>query len=100
MKEIKLFFLVLLERTHEGSLSWGVWNLPWPNLEEVSMNLRLIFSNAFLLVWTRRDFLRVRTRFLGPMQHPLMLLSARSYSVLALFLINLPSFILNPSPIL
>lgn len=32
-----------------------VWNLPWPNLELVSMNLRLIFSSAHLLVCTSSD---------------------------------------------
>ncbi len=51
-------------------LSCGVWKRPWPNLELVSMNLSLIFSRAFLLVWTRRDLRRVSTRFLGPMQQP------------------------------
>ena len=54
----------------KAALSWGVWNLPWPNLELVSMNLRLIFSRALFLVWVRRDFLRVRVLFLGPMQQP------------------------------
>ena len=54
----------------KAALSWGVWNLPWPNLELVSMNFRLIFSRALFLVWVRRDFLRVRVRFLGPMQQP------------------------------
>ena len=37
-------------------LSLGVWNRPWPILELVSMNLSLICSKAFLLVWTKRDW--------------------------------------------
>merc|ERR1719400_2741205 len=60
----------------KAALSWGVWNLPCPNLELVSMNLRLIFSKALFLVWVRRDFLRVRVRFLGPMQQPLIMMKS------------------------
>merc|ERR1719397_1541811 len=73
---VALLLAVLLEGTHEGSLVLGVWNLPWPNLELVSMNLRLIFSRALFLVWVRRDFLKVRVRFLGPMQHPLIMMKS------------------------
>lgn len=32
-----------------------VWNRPWPCLEEVSMNFKVISSRAFLLIWGRRD---------------------------------------------
>lgn len=39
-----------------AALSAGVWNLPWPNLDEVSMNLRLIFSKAIRLVCTSNDW--------------------------------------------
>merc|ERR1712122_172221 len=45
----------------KAALSWGVWNLPWPNLE---------------LVCVRRDFLRVRVLFLGPMQQPLIMMKS------------------------
>lgn len=38
-----------------AALSAAVWKRPWPNLEDVSMNLSLIFSSAFLFVWTSRD---------------------------------------------
>ena len=54
----------------KAAFSAWVWNLPCPNLEVVSINLRLTTSMALFLVWVRRDFLRVRALFLGPMQHP------------------------------
>ena len=63
-------FLSFLRGPMKAALSWGVWKRPCPNLLLVSMNFRLIFSRARFLVWVSRDFLRVSTRFLGPMQHP------------------------------
>merc|ERR1712111_86957 len=44
-----------------------------PILELVSMNLSLTCSRAFLLVCTNKDLRRVNTRFLGPMQQPLIM---------------------------
>lgn len=35
--------------------SWSCWNRPCPNLEEVSMNFKVIFSRAFLLVCANND---------------------------------------------
>ena len=71
-EDYKVFysFLSFLRGPRKAAFSAWVWNLPWPNLEVVSMNLRLIFSRALFLVWVRRDFLRVRVLFLGPMQQP------------------------------
>jgi len=54
------------------AFSSAVWNLPCPNLEEVSMNLRVISSWAVLEVWANKDFLKIKTLFLGPTQHPLI----------------------------
>ena len=54
----------------KAAFSWWVWNLPWPNLEVVSMNLSCTFSRALFLVWVSRLLRRVRALFLGPMQQP------------------------------
>jgi len=35
--------------------SAGCWKRPWPNLDEVSMNLSSIFSKAARFVWTSKD---------------------------------------------
>lgn len=46
--------------------SWAVWKRPWPNLEVVSMNLSSMFSRAWRLWCTRRDWeKRVRCRVLA-----------------------------------
>merc|ERR1719228_964276 len=99
-------FLSFFRGPMNAALSCGVWKRPWPNLELVSMNFRDTFSMYLFLVWVRRDFLRVSTLFLCPMQAPLSMMkscftspewgnppmglmdvSARSDSVAALFLI-------------
>ena len=71
-EDYKVFysFLSFLRGPRKAAFSAWVWNLPWPNLEVVSMNLRLIFSSALFLVWVNRDLRRVRTLFLGPMVQP------------------------------
>lgn len=48
------------------AFSAAVWNRPWPNLEDVSMNLSLISSSAFRLVCASRVRRRVMGRFLQP----------------------------------
>ena len=86
------------------------------DFEQSSFFLSLIYIALEYRIEIAFTFLRVRTRFLGPMQHPLIMtkscltspqwgnppiglidLSAKSYSVEALFLINLPSLVWNPS---
>lgn len=42
-----------------------------PNLDDVSMNLRSIFSISQRLVWATNDFRSVMTRFLVPGTEPL-----------------------------
>ena len=71
-EDYKVFysFLSFLRGPRKAAFSAWVWNLPWPNLEVVSMNLRLIFSRALFLVWVSRDLRRVSSLFLGPMQQP------------------------------
>lgn len=44
-----------LSRPMKALFSAGCWKRPWPNLDEVSMNLSSIFSNAARLVWTSND---------------------------------------------
>ena len=63
-------FLSFLRGPMKAAFSWWVWNLPWPNLEVVSMNLSCTFSRALFLVWVSRLLRRVRALFLGPMQQP------------------------------
>lgn len=44
-----------LSRPMKALFSAGCWKRPWPNLDEVSMNLSSIFSKAARLVWTSND---------------------------------------------
>jgi hypothetical protein len=48
------------------SFSSDVWKRPWPNLDEVSMNLSLTSSNALRDVCGKMDRRNVITRFLDP----------------------------------
>ena len=51
------FFKIILriKLTIKAFFSCIVWNLPWPNFEDVSINFKLIFSNAERLVCTNSD---------------------------------------------
>lgn len=55
---IKLFF------------SSAVWNRPCPNLDDVSINLREIFSKATRFFCLINDLRKVIGRFLVPQMHP------------------------------
>ena len=48
---------VIMNKLHTINcfFSAAVWNLPWPNLDDVSMNFKLIFSRADRLVWVSKD---------------------------------------------
>ena len=48
------------------NFSSEVWKRPWPNLEDVSINLSLISSSAVREVCATRDRRRVMHRFLVP----------------------------------
>ena len=47
-----------------------VWKRPWPNLDEVSMNLRVISSCAVRDVCSKSALRSVTTRFFGPTMQP------------------------------
>lgn len=57
------FSLSFLKVPMKEFLSSGVWKRPWPNLDDVSMNLRLIFSKAAFLVCTLKDWNKFNKRF-------------------------------------
>ena len=48
------------------AFSSSVWKRPWPNLEEVSMNLRTVSSRWQRLECATRDWRSVRQRFFEP----------------------------------
>ena len=52
------------------AFSSGVWKRPWPNFDEVSMNLRVTSSTALRLVCSKSDLRSVTTRFFGPTMQP------------------------------
>ena len=55
--------LSFLRGPMKAALSAGVWKRPWPNLEEVSMNLSETFSVNRLAVRVVRDFLKSSKKF-------------------------------------
>ena len=53
------------------AFSSGVWKRPWPNLDDVSMNLRLISSICTREKFACKERRKVRHRFRDPATQPL-----------------------------
>ena len=59
-----------MRRPRNLFFSSRVWKRPWPNFDEVSMNLRVTSSTALRLVCSKSDLRSVTTRFFGPTMQP------------------------------
>merc|ERR1719231_2079198 len=66
-----LYAIFFLRMPMNFVFSSSVWKRPWPNFDEVSMNLMVISSAALRLVCSKSALRRVMMRFFGPTTQPL-----------------------------